>query len=320
MSNLWSGTILVAGFALLIAGAEFLVRGAGSVARRLHIREIVIGLTVVAFGTSMPEMVVNVFASAHGHNDIVFGNIIGSNVFNILLILGVSGLIYPLVVQPNTVWREIPYALVAALALVVLTNDRWNGPGYADVLSRTDGLMLLLLFSVFMTYLFGISKAESADSFSVTTYSFGISVVLILAGLGALFIGGRLCVQGAVRLATSLGLSQRLIGATIIAAGTSLPELATSAVAAYRRRCDIAVGNIVGSNIFNILAILGVSSLVRPAAYGSMWNQDASIMVAATVFLFLIMFTGHRHRIDRWEAVIMLLGYFAYVGYLVSCR
>jgi len=305
---------------LLIAGAEALVRGASSLAKRLAVAEIAIGLTVVAFGTSMPEMVVNVFASVQGRNEIVFGNIIGSNIFNILLILGVSGLIYPLAVQGSTVWKEIPFSLLAALALLLLVNDTWDTSGTADVLSRNDGLVFLLLFAIFIVYTFGLSAVESSDEFRVEVYSWGVSLALIAGGLVLLVIGGRLCVGGAISLARQLDLSEKFIGSTIVAAGTSLPELATSAVAAYRRRSDIAVGNIVGSNIFNILAILGVSAVIRPALYPPGFNIDMYILIAASIFLFAVMFTGTRHRLDRWEAVLMLAGYAGYVSYLLYLR
>jgi cation:H+ antiporter len=320
MTALVSLLVTAGGLVLLIVGAELLVRGASSLAKRMAIAEIVIGLTVVAFGTSTPEMVVNVFASIENRNEIVFGNIIGSNIFNILLILGVSGLIYPVVVQRNTVWKEIPFSLLAALVLFFLVNDRWEATSSADVLSRADGLVLLLLFVIFITYTFGLTAVQASDEFNVTVYSWGASLALIVGGLVLLVAGGRLCVGGAVALARQLDLSEKFIGSTIVAAGTSLPELATSAVAAYRRRCDIAVGNIVGSNIFNILAILGLSAVIRPAPYPPAFNADTYILVGATLFLFLVMFTGKRHRLDRWEAGLMLIGYAGYVSYLLYLR
>ncbi|MCJ7693557.1 MAG: calcium/sodium antiporter [Sedimentisphaerales bacterium] len=307
---------LILGLVILIFGAELLVRGAASLAKRLAIAEIVIGLTVVAFGTSTPEMVVNIFASIENRNDIVFGNIIGSNIFNILLILGISGLIYPLTVQKSTVWKEIPFSFLVTIALLLLVNDSVNNSLPGCMLSRNDGLILLLLFAIFITYLFGIARVESPDKYQVKVYSVAISILLIIGGLGALFAGGKLCLVGAVGLARNFGLSEKFIASTIIAAGTSLPELATSSVAAYRRRCDIAVGNIVGSNIFNILLILGVSAVVHPARYNPAFNVDLSILIVATVILYIVMFTGKKHRLDRWEAGLMLLGYVSYVMYL----
>jgi len=320
MSALVSLLTTAGGLVLLVIGAELLIRGASSLAKRLAIAEIVIGLTVVAFGTSTPEMVVNVFASAEGRNEIVFGNIIGSNIFNILLILGISGLIYPVAVQRNTVWKEIPFSLLATLTLFFLVNDRWDATGTADVLSRADGMVLLLLFTIFVVYTFGLATVEASDEFDVRVYSWGISAALIVGGLLLLVAGGRLCVEGAVALARQLNLSEKFIGATVVAAGTSLPELATSAIAAYRKHSDIAVGNVVGSNIFNILAILGVSAVIRPAPYPASFNADLYVLTAATLLLLLVMFTGKRHKLDRWEASLMLAGYAGYVGYLLYLR
>jgi len=320
MTVLVSLLVLAGGLVLLIIGAEALIRGASSLAKRLAIAEIVIGLTVVAFGTSTPEMVVNVFAAAEGRNEIVFGNVIGSNIFNILLILGISGLIYPVAVQRNTVWKEIPFSLLAALVLFFLVNDRWEATSSADVLSQADGLVLLLLFTIFITYTFGLSAVTSSDEFNVKVHSWGLSLSLIAGGLLLLVAGGRLCVEGAVAMARQLELSEKFIGSTIVAAGTSLPELAASAMAAYRKHSDIAVGNIVGSNIFNVLGILGVSAVIRPAPYPASFNADMYILIGATLLLLLVMFTGKRHKLDRWEAVLMLFGYAGYVGYLLYLR
>ncbi len=311
---------IVAGLVLLTAGAEVLVRGSASLAKRLAVAEIVIGLTIVAFGTSTPEMVVNIVASAQGRSQIVFGNITGSNLSNILLILGISGLIYPITIQRNTVWKEIPFSLLITLVLLLLVNDRWEPTCSADVLSRGDGLVLLLLLVLFMVYVLGIAPAELSDQFNVKVYSSKVSLVLMVVGLVVLAVGGRLCVGGAVSLARHLNLSEKFIAATIIAIGTSLPELATSAVAAFRRHSDIAVGNIIGSSVFNILAVLGVSAVIRPVSYPDGFNADMGILVAATLFLFVVMFTGKRHRLDRWEAALMLLGYAGYIGYLLYMR
>ncbi|HET6426979.1 MAG TPA: calcium/sodium antiporter [Phycisphaerae bacterium] len=315
-----SAASLAGGVALLIVGADLLVRGAGSLAKRLSVSGIAIGLTLVAFGTSAPELAVNVFASAEGRNDIVFGNIVGSNIFNLLLILGVSGLIYPLSLSRNTVWKEIPFSLLSALVLLLLVSDSWGGASGQNVLSRTDGLVLAAFFAIFLTYVFGIARVESSDRYDVRPYSLGTSLLLVAIGTGALVVGGRFCLDGAVAVARQLGLSQKFIGCTILAGGTSLPELATSAVAAARRRCDIAVGNVVGSNIFNILAILGASSVIRPAVYSQAFNVDLYVLLGASVLLFVTMFTGTRRRLDRWEAAIMLAGYVGYVAYLLHRR
>ena len=311
---------IAAGLVLLVTGAEALVRGAASMAKKMSIREIAIGLTVVALGTSAPELVVNTFAAVGGQHAIVFGNIIGSNMANILLILGVAGLIYPLTVQKNTVWKEIPFLLFATLVVFFLVYDSWRGDESANWLSRSDGLILLGLFCIFIAYTFWLSRSESSEQYYVKTYRHRISLLMIGGGLIALFFGGQFTVNGAVQVAKYLGISEKLIACTIVAGGTSLPELATSAVAAYRRRCDIAVGNIVGSCIFNLLMVLGISSVIRPVNYSLVFNVDAAVLVAATVLLFLTMFTSRRCRLDRWEAALMLLGYLSYVGYLLYNR
>ena len=318
MNLLLPAASIVAGLVLVVLGAEALVRGAASIAKKLSISEIAIGLTVVALGTSAPELVINTFAAAGGQHTLVFGNIIGSNMANILLVLGVAGLICPLVVQKSTVWKEIPFLLLATIVVFLLVYDSWKSDGAVNWLSRNDGLVLLGLFAIFLTYTFGLSKVESPDQRDVTTYPHWISLVMIGGGLVALFFGGRFTVKGAVSIAQQMGVSEKLIACTIIALGTSLPELATSAVAAYRRRSDIAIGNIVGSGIFNLLMVLGLSSVIRPVRYDpSVFNVDAIALIAATVLLFLIMFTGKKRRLDRWEATLMLLGYAVYMGYLL---
>jgi len=320
MSLLLSTTSIVAGVLLLIVGAEILVRGAASVAKKMSISEMAIGLTVVALGTSAPELVINTFAAAAKQHTIVLGNIIGSNMANTLLVLGAAGLICPLVVQKNTVRKEIPFMLIATLVVSFLVWDPWGRTGLAGRLSRADGLVLLGLFVIFVMYTFRLSRVESPDQRKVATYSYRISALMIGGGLVALFFGGRLVVNGAVDMATQLGVSKKLIACTIVALGTSLPELATSAVAARRRRPDIAVGNVVGSCVFNVLLVLGLSGIIQPIHYSSIFNVDGLALIAATVVLFLTMFTGKRHRLDRWEAALMLLGYAAYVGYLLHGR
>lgn len=315
-----SALLVVSGLALLVLGAEALVRGAASLGKRFGIAEIVIGLTIVAFGTSTPELAVNVLASLDGKNDIVFGNIIGSNIFNLLLILGVSGLIYPLTVQQNTVWKEIPFSLLVTFALLFLVNDTWDGASTACMLSRNDGLMLLLLFAIFLAYILGIARLETDQEQHTKQYSLAASVLLVAGGLGVLALGARICLNGAVALGRLLHVSERFIGCTIVAAGTSLPELATSTVAAYRRHCDIAVGNVVGSNIFNILWILGVSAVIRPAQYQNSFNVDVTLLAGATLVLFLVMFTGQKRRLDRWEALLLTAAYAGYTGFLLYAR
>ena len=322
MDPMYSAAAMVGGgLVLLTVGADWLVRGAASLAKRLNVREIVIGLTVVAFGTSMPEMVVSIFASAEGRNDIVFGNVLGSNLFNTLLILGVAGLIRPLAVQHNTTWKEIPFSILATLVLFLLVNGPLlGGPAGPELLSRSEALVLLVLFGMFLSYTWSIARREPSvpEDLEVKVFSMSWSLIFLAAGLGGLIGGGKLCVDGAVGLAKQFGLSEKFIGCTIVAAGTSLPELATSVVAAIRRRSDIAIGNVVGSNVFNVLCILGVSATIRPAPYNPLFNVDFAILIAGSLLLFGAMFSGGRHRLDRWEAALLLAGYGGYTAWLLA--
>ena len=305
------------GFVALIIGAEFLISGSSSLAKRMNVSEIAIGLTIVAFGTSMPELVVNVFASLHGNNEIALGNVIGSNIFNIFFILGIAGLIFPLHVLKNTVWREIPFAFFAIVVMFFLANDTLKGGDGPGLISLADSIIMLAFFALFTLYVFYISKITSGDDNPVKMYSVPITVIRIIAGFVGLIIGGNLVVTHSVTIASALGMSEKLIGLTIVAGGTSLPELFTSAIAAYKKRCDIAVGNIVGSNIFNILFILGISGTIKPITYSKVFNTDLYIMFAATILLFITMFTGKKHRLDRAEALILIVCYIGYVVFLI---
>ncbi len=312
--------LTVVGIALVVKGADFLVDGASSVAKRFRIQEIVIGLTVVAFGTSAPELVVNVIASVVHKNDIVLGNIIGSNIFNTLFILGVAGLICPLEVIQNTVRKEIPFAFIAGALLLLMTNDRIFSPASVNVLSRIDGLILLGLFGYFMYYTFVLSKTKATGSNQIKILSPLRTWAYLLLGFAGLFFGGKLVVDNAVVIARILGVSEKLIALTIVSAGTSLPELATSAVAAYKKRFDLAVGNVVGSNIFNILFILGISAEISPVQYNTAFNFDLIVYLIATLMLFIAMFTFKVHKLDRREAAVFLLGYIAYLVYIISLK
>ncbi len=311
--------LLLVGLVLLVKGADWLVDGASVLAKKKNVSDLAIGLTIVAFGTSAPELVVNAVAASGNYPDIVFGNIIGSNNFNLFIILGISGLIIPLSVQSSTVWKEIPYSLFAAILLFFLANNYLIGN--SEGLSRLDAAILLALFLGFLYYVATQLKSDpSAETVEVKDYSNLKIWVLILLGLAGLVGGGKLVVDNAVAMAQSLGVSEKIIGLTIVAAGTSLPELATSVVAAMRKNTDIAIGNIIGSNIFNIFLILGVSGLIRPLAYNASFNTDLYILAGGTIFLFLAMFTGKRHRLDRWEAILLLVVYLGYTGYLVSAE
>lgn len=305
--------LLVAGFALLIEGANFLVDSASAIAKRLNVSEIVIGLTIVAFGTSTPELVVNIASAIQGSTVISFGNIIGSNIVNILLILGISGIIYPIQTEKNTVWREIPFSLLAAIVLYILCNDLFLNQN-SLFLGRFDGFILILFFILFILYTFGIPKIESRDKAEVKSLSVLKITLFITGGLAGLIIGGQLVVFSAVKLATILGISEKMIGLTIVAIGTSLPELFTSVVAAYKRKPDIAMGNIVGSNIFNIFFILGLTAIISPLPFDPVLNTDILFLIFISLILFFTMFSGQKRTLDRWEAIVLL---FLYIGYSV---
>jgi len=312
--------LLALGFVAVIKGADWLVDGSSSVASRIGVSGLVIGLTVVAFGTSMPELVVNLLASVEGNTDIAIGNVIGSNIANILLILGVAALIYPLAVQRSTVWREIPFALLATVLIAVMAHDVYVDGALVSALTRSDGLILLGFFVIFLYYIFGMAK-ESANTEvvgeEVSIHSWPRSILLILGGLFGLVVGGKWVVDGAVAFASMLGVSEALIGLTIVAVGTSLPELATSAVAAYKKNVDIAVGNVVGSNIFNIFWILGVSAIVHPLPLSPVLSQDILVAVLVTLVLFAALFVGRRHVLERWQGGVFVLLYISYVIFLV---
>ena len=312
--------LLIAGLAILIGGAESLVRGASSISKRAGIPTIVIGLTIVAFGTSAPEFVVNVFSAFQGTTDLALGNIIGSNITNILLILGISALVVDLKVQENTTWKEIPFAFLAMLTVFIMTNDKIINGGAENVLTRTDGLILLIFFAVFMYYIIELTRKgdNGAEQEEIKSYSVFVSIFLTIGGLLALFFGGKLLVGQAVALAQMAGLSEMLIGLTIVAVGTSLPEMATSIIAASRGQSDIAIGNVVGSNIFNVFWILGVTSLIKPISINVGANFDIFVSLTATAILFFAMFVGKKHKLERWQGGLFLLVYLTYMIYIVQ--
>lgn len=292
-----------------------MINGAAGLAKRFKVSDLAIGLTVVAFGTSAPELVVNVVASIDGYSEIVLGNIIGSNNFNLFIILGLAGLIYPIHVQSSTAWKEIPLSLVVAAFFFFMANDYFTGG--KDELSRVDGFILLVGFILFLLYVFTQLKSEPIEVIEEAVPKIGKLIFLIAIGLAGLIIGGKLVVDHAVSVATELGVSQKVIGMTIIAAGTSLPELVTSIVAALKKKSDIAIGNVIGSNIFNILLILSVSTMIRPIQYIPAFNTDLYILMGGTVFLLIAMFTGVRKKLDRWESGLLLSFYVGYIVYMV---
>jgi cation:H+ antiporter len=315
---------IIAGLIILILGAEGLVRGSSSLAAKLKISPLVIGLTVVSFGTSAPELTVNIVAAINNAPDLAVGNVVGSNIANIFLILGISALIVPLAVKSSTVWKEIPLALLGVGLLLIMGNDQFfDGVSY-NTLTRTDGIALLALMVIFMYYVFGLAKADRAKKNEIAEvgaevhqYSLVTSASLTIIGLVGLIIGGRMLVSAAVNVAQSAGLSEALIGLTIVAIGTSLPELATSIMAAIKKHADIAIGNAVGSNIFNIFFVLGATSTILPLPITGAISIDIMVAILATFLLFVFMFLGHKHRLTRWEGGVFVALYISYLGFLV---
>ncbi|MEZ4103026.1 MAG: calcium/sodium antiporter [Candidatus Paceibacterota bacterium] len=312
--------LLIVGLAILIAGADILVRGTASISKKYGIAPIVIGLTVVSFGTSAPELVINLISATNGSPDLAIGNILGSNISNILLILGISALFVELKVKKSTTWKEIPFAALSIIALAILGNDVFLDGAIMNSLTRTDGLILLGFFSIFMYYIFELfknSKNTEPEDQKIKTYSMGKSVAFTILGIVGLIAGGQLLVSQATILATLAGMSEMLIGLTVVAVGTSLPELATSVVAAIKGQSDIAIGNVVGSNIFNVFWILGVTSVVTPLSINQFARQDIMINLAVTVLLFAFLFIGKKHTIQKWQGVVLILLYVLYTIFII---
>jgi len=315
--------IFVIGFLLLIKGADFLVVGASAIAKKLRVSDLLIGLTVVAFGTSAPELIVNIFASFQGNSQIAIGNVLGSNIINIFVILGISAIIFPMLVTKNTVWKEIPFCLFATILFGFLVNDSLISQNNIAQISRIDGLILIFFFIIFIYYIIRMAKKQREEkkeipNMEIKQYNYLQSFLLIIVGLVGLNIGAKWVVDGAIEIASFFGVSQSLIALTIVAFGTSLPELATSAMAAFKKNTDIAIGNIVGSNIFNILLILGVSSMIKPLTFNVAGNVDIFVAILAPFLLFVTMFTGRKkHLLERWEGVIFIILYIFYLIFII---
>lgn len=312
--------LLVIGFVLLVYGADKLVEAASSIAVRLSIPNIVIGLTVVAFGTSAPELAVNIIAALNGSGAMVMANVLGSNIFNIFVILGLCSIIFPLSVKSNTTWIEIPLCLLAALLVGIIANDQWLDGMGADVVSRSEGLVLILFFAVFLVYNIMVSRnpGTAPEEVSVGQMSVVAAVFWLILGLAGLVLGGHLIVSNAVFIAQSFGLSERVIGLTIVSIGTSLPELATSLAAVKKKKVDIAIGNVVGSNIFNIFLILGLSSTIFPVEVHQETLVDILVNIAAALLLFLFVFSGKGRMVERWEGSVFLALYLVYLTFLLA--
>jgi cation:H+ antiporter len=307
-----SAALLIAGLFLLIKGGSWLVTGSSAIARRYGISELIIGLTIVAFGTSAPELVVSVVAAFEEHPEIALGNVIGSNNFNLFIILGISGIVMPLSIHVDTIRKEIPISLGAAIIMLLLANNFFLSGNY-PFLSRVDGLVLGACFIGFLLYIrHSMLKGDTEEASPATVIKTWKSSLFIVAGLAGLIIGGRLVVSSSVDLARMFHVSEKIIGLTIVAIGTSLPELVTSLVALRTKNVDIAIGNVIGSNIFNVFLILGTATLVKPMVYAPQFNLDLLLLIFGTLLLILAMFTGGKRKLDRWEAVVFVLIYLGY--------
>lgn len=313
--------LVIIGFLFLIKGSDYMVDGASSIARRLRVSQVIIGLTIVAMGTSAPELVVSLFSALNGSAQVAVGNIMGSTIANVLLIGGVAAMVAPLTMKENTVWRELPYSLLAVLAMGLLANDRLFEEAGESILTRSDGLVLLLFFLVFLNYLFVTAhndrKRNTIHVDEIEAMPYLKSFILVVVGITGLILGGQITIQGAVGIAELFGLSENLIGLTIIAIGTSLPELVASVVASRKGNTDIAIGNIVGSNIFNILWTLGLTSFMTPIAFSVDNSLDVSFAMMAILLMFTLLWNGERHKIDRWQGSILLFVYISYLGYVI---
>lgn len=302
---------MILGIVALVYGANFLVDGASAIAKKFNIPNIVIGLTIVAFGTSAPELVVNTIASVKGYSAITMGNVIGSNLINTLIILGVTAAIYPLSVSKTTTFVEVPLSFIAGLIVLIMANDYYFD-GVNSIIGRGDGIILLIFFLMFLGYNFYLTlKAKEEDELEIKNYSMGIAIGAFIGGLILLIVGGKFIVDSAVAIATGLGVSERVISLTIVALGTSLPELATSVVAAMKKNSDLAIGNCVGSNIFNIFFILGISAVIRPINIGAGENLELIFNVLAGVLLFV--FILRRRKLVRWQGIAMIVFYGIYL-------
>lgn len=308
------------GIILLIKSADYLVRGSSSLAEKIHIPTIFIGITIVSIGTTMPELIVNILAAIKGVPEIAFGNILGSIMANIFLVLGITAIITPIKIERNAVWKEIPLALVAIIILFVVSNSIMIDGVNFNTITRTSGIVMLLFFFVFIYYSIEVFKQTrkklEKQAIGVKKKSNLIITLMILGGVLGLYFGGKFTVDGAILLAQQLGISEFLISATIIAIGTSLPELTTGIIAARRKETGIVVGNVVGANIFNVFWILGVTAIIAPILVPSFINLDILIAGAATIILLIAVFTGKTRNIERWEGVLFLILYVAYLVFL----
>lgn len=321
---IWDIVFLIVGLALILTGANCLTDGASAIAKRFGISDLVIGLTVVAFGTSAPELVISVVSAINGSSELAIGNVVGSNLFNTLVIVGVTAIIVPVTIQRSIMTNEIPLVILSSVVLLVMGNGPLLDGSASMLINRSDGIILLLFFAIFMRYTFAqAKKGADNDPASVEVAKqkpMGMlkASIWVIGGLAALIYGGDRFVAGASGIARALGVSEAVIGLTIVAAGTSLPELATSVAAALKGQTGMALGNVIGSNIFNIFLVLGCSATIRPLGFGTIGNFDLLTGVFAAVLFWLFGWFFKTRTITRLEGAVMTAVYIGYVAILIA--
>ena len=311
---------LVGGLVLILLGANGLTDGAAAVAKRFKISDLVIGLTIVAFGTSAPELVISTMAALGGSAEMAIGNVVGSNIFNVLAIIGVTAMVMPIKVGEGTMSKEIPLVILSSIVIAFMANDILLDGGSSNVISRIDGLVLLGFFLIFLRYTFAIARSggEEEEGEKIKEMPIWKSTLFILGGLAGLIYGGQLFVDGASGIASSLGVSESIIGLTIVAGGTSLPELATSVTAALKKNSGIAIGNVIGSSLFNIFFVLGCSASISPLPMGGINNVDMAVLVGSAILFWLVGWFFKKRTITRVEGALLVICYVAYTVYLIS--
>lgn len=311
---------LVGGLALILVGANALTDGAAAVAKRFNISDLVIGLTIVAFGTSAPELVISSMAALGGSAEMAIGNVVGSNIFNVLMIIGVTSCVMPIKVEQGIMSKEIPLVILASLVITALANDILFDGGASNIISRIDGLILLGFFLIFLRYTFAIARngGDEAEGEKIKGMPIWKSVLFIAGGLAGLIYGGELFVDGASGIATALGVSESIIGLTIVACGTSLPELATSVTAALKKNPGIAIGNVIGSNLFNIFLVLGCSATISPLPMEGINNVDMLVLISSALLFWLVGWFFKKRTITRIEGALLVVCYITYTAFLIS--
>ena len=308
------------GLGLILAGANYLTDGSAALAQRFRMPEFIIGLTIVAVGTSTPELVVSVLSAIGGKSDVAIGNVVGSNIFNVFVILGICALVRPLPLTAGNIRRDIPFGVLASLLLLAVASDALLGIGEVNRIGRLDGIVMLLLYVALIGYTIRVTprpEKSAPEEVSKRPMSGWLMAVMIVGGLAALVFGGELFLDGATAIARQLGVSESVIAITLVAGGTSLPELASSLVSLFKGKADMALGNVIGSNIANILLILGLSATIHPLTMGGITHRDLFVVLLTSLLLFLAAFTFRRRAVDRWEGVLFLLLYGGYLWMLI---